>query len=151
MALLPRKQICVEIFTLSTCIDKQILEMLTNLKTKFGDLDYVCTIADIQVTTHKSHFDITAYWLNDDLSQGSAAIACQRFKGTHDYSSCADHVYKIHKTYGLFNTKIVKLQQTITVISRKLSWKFDTLSATLTLCLTVMMIIGISKVKTIPQ
>jgi hypothetical protein len=57
--------------------------MMTNLKKEFADLDYVCTTADIWTANHKSHIGIAAHWLNNDHNQGSAAIACQRFKGKH--------------------------------------------------------------------
>ena len=84
--------------------------MMKNLKKEFADLDYVCTTADIWTSNHISYI-----WRYCRLAKQfpynweSAASACQRFKGTHKYSSCADHVNKIPKTCDLLFTKIVKI------------------------------------------
>lgn len=49
---------------------------------------------------------MTAHWLNDDLSRGSAAIALRRFKGSHNHERIADLLTSIMDEFGI-STKTI--------------------------------------------
>src|SRR5215469_14626390 len=59
-----------------------------------------------------SFYDIYIYiyiyiQINDDLTRGSAAIACRRFKGTHSHDRIAEFLENISTDFGISYRKIV--------------------------------------------
>ena len=55
----------------------------------------------------RSFLGITVHWIESDLKRGSAALACKRFKGTHDFKNIAENLENTYLKYGITDTKIV--------------------------------------------
>ncbi len=78
------------------------MEMETDLKKTFADLEYVSTTADIWTAQNKSFLGITVHWIDPaSLQRQKAAIACRRFRGRHTYDTIAAEIEQIHSSFAL--------------------------------------------------
>lgn len=78
------------------------------IRKELADVPYVCTTADIWSSFRRSFLGVTVHWVDPQtFTRKSAAIACKRFKGTHNYLSIAQHLTEIHEKYGLSMDKIM--------------------------------------------
>ncbi|ROL55589.1 hypothetical protein DPX16_23606 [Anabarilius grahami] len=78
------------------------MEMETELKKTFADLEYFSTTADLWTAQNKSFLGITVHWINPvTLHRQKAAIACRRFRGRHTYDAIAAEIEQIHSSFAL--------------------------------------------------
>ncbi|XP_046401632.1 uncharacterized protein LOC124167689 [Ischnura elegans] len=81
-----------------------------NLASKFTEIQFMTSTADIWSTKHRSFLGVTAHWINDEtLTRESAVLSCVRFKGTHDYKNIADTLHNIFISFGLNNEKVATM------------------------------------------
>ncbi|XP_046390803.1 uncharacterized protein LOC124159200 isoform X1 [Ischnura elegans] len=81
-----------------------------NLASKFTEIQFMTSTADIWSTKHRSFLGVTAHWINDEtLTRESAVLSCVRFKGTHDYKNIADTLLNIFISFGLNNEKVATM------------------------------------------
>uniref|UniRef100_A0A8C1LS48 BED-type domain-containing protein n=1 Tax=Cyprinus carpio TaxID=7962 RepID=A0A8C1LS48_CYPCA len=88
--------------TFASFLDNAYMEMETELKKTFADLEYVSTTADLWTAQNKSFLGITVHWIDPaTLHRKKAAIACRRFRGRHTYDTIAAELEQIHSSYAL--------------------------------------------------
>ena len=61
---------------------------------------------------NKNYLGVTVHWLefiNSTSKRFSAALACQRFKGSHTHKHIAEKLHNIHAKYNLSIRKIVSI------------------------------------------
>lgn len=75
--------------------------MIDNIIDSLSKTKYKCLTADIWSANHKSYLGVTSHWINDDYSRGSAALACRRMIGTHDYSAIASALHEVMLKFRL--------------------------------------------------
>lgn len=99
---------CLSRKTLSKRIKDESDTMIQSIREQLADVSYVCTTADIWSSYRRSFLGVTVHWINPQtFTRKSAAIACRRFEGTHNYTSIARHLTEIHDQYGLNSQKII--------------------------------------------
>ena len=76
---------------------KQKEEIISLLNT----IQYLCATADIWSARRRSFLGVTIHWINENFSRGSAALACTRFKGTHDYINTGTKLQEIFSEYQI--------------------------------------------------
>ena len=97
--------------TLTSRIDKMSADHYDHIKNELKGVDYVCTTADIWSTKNnkRSFIGMTVHYIDPiAFERRSYAIACERFKGSHDQVSIAEKVEQIHNRYYLPTKKIVR-------------------------------------------
>ncbi|CAB4001783.1 transposase [Paramuricea clavata] len=83
-------------------------DMKHHLCETFESVMTVATTTDCWSARGKSYIGVTAHWINaDDMKRISAALACQRLKGSHTFDVLASALENIHNDYGIGN-KICK-------------------------------------------
>lgn len=88
--------------TLAIRIKSQYDEMIKKIIEDLKRAKYVCTTSDIWSSFRRSFLGVTAHWLVDEtLERKYVALACRRFKGTHDFKSIAKMLSEIHQYFGL--------------------------------------------------
>lgn len=88
--------------TFASFLDNAYMEMETELKKSFADLEYVSTTADLWTAQNKSFLGITVHWIDPaTLHRKKAAIACRRFRGRHTYDTIAAELEQIHSSFAL--------------------------------------------------
>lgn len=83
---------------------KQISDRLTQV---LGQVDYICTTADIWTSNKKSYMGVTCHYINTDLSRRSAVLTCRRIKFSHTYVEIGHLLAEIHKSFNLVGKKLV--------------------------------------------
>uniref|UniRef100_A0A673NKM7 BED-type domain-containing protein n=1 Tax=Sinocyclocheilus rhinocerous TaxID=307959 RepID=A0A673NKM7_9TELE len=88
--------------TFTNFLDNAYMEMETDLKKTFADLEYVSTTADLWTAQNKCFLGITVHWIDPaSLHRQKAAIACRRFRGRHTYDAIAAEIEQIHSSFAL--------------------------------------------------
>ena len=83
-------------------------EMKQHLRKCLDSVITVATTTDCWSARGKSYIGVTAHWINtDSMKRISAALACQRLKGSHTFDVLASALENIHNEYGIGN-KICK-------------------------------------------
>lgn len=104
---MPEAVHCLTAKTLSKCIDDRFMTMKAEILEKLKHTRFVCTTADVWSSRRRSFLGVTVHWLNKKFERESHAIACSRFKGTHDNASIAMHINNAHQAYGLNAENVV--------------------------------------------
>uniref|UniRef100_A0A673L9X0 HAT C-terminal dimerisation domain-containing protein n=1 Tax=Sinocyclocheilus rhinocerous TaxID=307959 RepID=A0A673L9X0_9TELE len=88
--------------TFTNFLDNAYMEMETDLKKTFADLEYVSTTANLWTAQNKSFLGITVHWIDPaSLHRQKAAIACRRFRGRHTYDAIAAEIEQILCSFAL--------------------------------------------------
>lgn len=99
---------CLSRKTLATRIKDEMKDMVEDIKKQLADVSYLCTTADIWSSFRRSFLGVTVHWIDKHtFTRKSAAIACRRFEGTHNYLVIAKLLTDIHEKYGLTSDKIM--------------------------------------------
>lgn len=104
---MPEKVHCLSTKTVRKRIDERYQAMKDAITKRIHETNFVCTTADMWSSRKRSYLGVTVHWLTENMQRESYAIACTRFKGTHDSSSIAIHIQNAHQRYGLTPQKIV--------------------------------------------
>lgn len=100
----------VSVMTRKTAIkrlDDLYINHINDIKKRISDQKFVCTTADIWSTKKRSFLGVTCHWINPDYSRTSVALACERFKGTHDHKNIAFKLKTLYDKYFINPEKIV--------------------------------------------
>ena len=83
--------------TVKNKVDKATLEMKKNLKAAMRKVEFIGTTTDCWTAHRKGFIGVTAHWIEPTtLQRGSAALACKRLKGPHNFTALADALTEIH-------------------------------------------------------
>lgn len=104
---MPEPVHCLSTKKLSKCIDERYTTMRHEIIQKLKTTNFVCTTADVWSSRRRSFIGVTVHWLNHTFERESYAIACTRFKGTHDFKSIAKILGNTHESFGLCSKKVV--------------------------------------------
>lgn len=77
------------------------------LKLTFDNLNCVCTTVDIWSGSQNNFLGITAHWIKEDLSRGTAAVAYRKFKHSLSIERISQLISDIYHEYRLSQSKIV--------------------------------------------
>ena len=97
--------------TLVSKIDKLSSDHYEHIKTELKSVNFVCSTADIWSTKNnkRSFLGMTVHYIDPvDYQRKSYAIACDRFKGSHEHVVIAEKLQEIHNKYDLPAKKIVR-------------------------------------------
>ena len=79
---------------------------MASVVTAMQQVDWVATTNDCWTAQHRSFLEVTAYWLNkESMKRESAALACRRLTGKHDYLLLGKEICKVHDQFEI--TEIV--------------------------------------------
>ncbi|XP_076295239.1 uncharacterized protein LOC143216244 [Lasioglossum baleicum] len=93
--------------TIGRRINKLYDETRDKIKTDLGNVEYVCTTADIWSGKHRSFLGVTVHWITENYERKSAALGCRRFRGTHSYDRIKHLLHCMHREFDLDAEKIV--------------------------------------------
>lgn len=107
LSTMPQAVHCLSMKTANKCIDERYCSMKADILDKLKKTSFVCTTADIWSSRRRSFLGVTVHWLNECFQRESYAIACLRFRGTHDFNAIACLLRDAHLRYGLNASKII--------------------------------------------
>ncbi len=88
--------------TLRTRIDGAANQLKKTLVSHFSKVSYVATTTDCWTAHQQSYLGVTAHWIDEEtLERRSAALACQRLKGSHTFDVLAGALDDIHCQYRI--------------------------------------------------
>lgn len=90
-----------------TTIQKMFKSHQDDLKMQIGKQRFLCSTADIWSSKRRSFMGVTLHWLDDKLERVSVALACQRFRGVHNYKNIAEKLDYIYGKYGINTDQII--------------------------------------------
>lgn len=98
---------CLTDKTLHNKIDEKYRKMVYNITEEMKKAKYVSTTSDIWSSFRRSYMGVTSHWLDEHtFERKSAALACKRFQGSHDFKSICILLNKIHNFFELDIQKI---------------------------------------------
>lgn len=98
---------CLTEKTLQQKIEDKYNTMVSNIIKEIKKAKYVSTTSDIWSSFRRSFMGVTSHWIDENtLERRSAALACKRFVGTHDYKTIAEILNEIHQFYEIDCRKI---------------------------------------------
>ncbi|XP_072530968.1 zinc finger BED domain-containing protein 4-like [Salminus brasiliensis] len=90
-------------------IEAAAIEMKKTLMSHLSKVSYVATTTDSWTAHQQSYIVVTAHWIDEDtLKRKSAALACQRLKGSYTFDVLAGALDDIHCQYGI-RGKVVRI------------------------------------------
>ena len=93
---------CGTIKFLTTRLEKTKDSMMACVITAMGEVDWVATTTDCWTAHHRSFLGVTAHWLNkENMKRESAALACRRLTGKHDYQLLGKELCKVHDQFQI--------------------------------------------------
>lgn len=93
--------------TLTKRIDARKTKMIFDIKSVLDKQNFVCTTADIWSSHNKSYMGITVHYIDPTkLERHCLALACRRFKFSHDYLNIARCLNSIHSDFNLTDGKV---------------------------------------------
>lgn len=88
--------------TLRTRIDGAATQLKKTLVSHLSKVRYVATTTDCWTAHQQSYIGVTAHWIDEEtLERRSAALACQRLKGSHTFNVLAAALDDIHCQYRI--------------------------------------------------
>lgn len=93
--------------TLGRRIENYYEKQVSQIKSELKEVDHVCTTIDIWSGKKRSFIGVTAHWITSELRRVSVALACQRFKGIHNYERISEIIQEINSDFDLNVNKIV--------------------------------------------
>ncbi|XP_072536994.1 zinc finger BED domain-containing protein 4-like [Salminus brasiliensis] len=94
--------------TLQNRIEGAVSQMKRTLMLHLSKVSYVATTVDCWTAYQQSYVGVTAHWLDEEnLKRRSAALACQRLKGSHNFDVLAGALNDIYCQYRI-GGKVVK-------------------------------------------
>lgn len=76
--------------------------MISNLKIRLHDIDFVATTADIWSSGRRSYLEVTIHWIDPkSLVRVSFAVSLLRLRGKHDYCLLAQSLNQIHERFNI--------------------------------------------------
>lgn len=88
--------------TLRTRIDGAANQLKKTLVSHLSKVSYVATTTDCWTAHQQSYIGVTAHWIDEEtLERRSAALACQRLKGSHTFDVLAGALDDIHCQYRI--------------------------------------------------
>lgn len=89
-------------YMLTTRLDKTKDSTMACVMTAMGQVDWVATTTDCWTAHHRSFLGVTAHWLNEEsMKHESAALACRRLTGKHDYQLLGKELCKVHDQFEI--------------------------------------------------
>ena len=87
-------------------LNSQLGEMKDDITGELGNVEFVCTIADIWSANNRSLWR-DCHWIDpSSLRRRSASLACERMTGRHTYNAVAAKVDTVHTAYRI-GSKVV--------------------------------------------
>ncbi|KAL0147708.1 hypothetical protein M9458_056986 [Cirrhinus mrigala] len=88
--------------TLRNRIDGAANQLKKTLVSHLSKVTYVATTTDCWTAHQQSYIGVTAHWIDEEtLERRSAALACQRLKGSHTFDVLAGALDDIHCQYRI--------------------------------------------------
>lgn len=89
-------------YMVTTRLEKTKDSVMACVKTAMGQVDWVATTTDCWTAHHRSFLGVTAHWLNKEtMKRESAALACRRLTGKHDYQLLGKELCKVHDQFEI--------------------------------------------------
>lgn len=85
---------------ITTGFNAMFNDIKSTFKAKTGKT-WICLTTDIWSVNNKSFLGVTAHWINDNFTRSSAALACRRMPGSHDYKAIAKALNSVMQEFGI--------------------------------------------------
>ena len=89
-------------FMLTSRLEKTKDSTMACVMTAMGQVDWVATTTDCWTVHHRYFLGVTAHWLyKETMKRESAALACRRLTGKHDYQLLGKELCKVHDQFQI--------------------------------------------------
>ena len=89
-------------YMVTTRLEKMKGNVMASIVTAMQQVDWVAPTADCWTAQHRSFLGVTAHWLNkESMKRESAALACPRLTGKHDYLLLCKEICKVHGQFKI--------------------------------------------------
>ena len=89
-------------YSITKGLEKRQEISMAGVKDVMAKVEWIATTTDCWSAHRRLYLGVTAHWLSpDSFNRESAALACRRIMGRHNYKCLAENLKTLHSDHGI--------------------------------------------------